>query len=89
MQHVYAYINNYMLICAYVYAEKYIYITAVIYGLYLQICRYQQQLCMCVCNLSSGATYTGFSLLSKNGEKDEVYSHTNDNQPSYVTKETF
>ena len=42
-----------------------------------------------MCDISSGATYTGFSLLSKNGEKEEVYSHTNDNQPSYATKETF
>ena len=44
---------------------------------------------VCVCDISSRATYTGFSLLSKNGEKEEVYSHKNDNQPSYVTKETF
>ena len=44
---------------------------------------------MSVCDISSGATYTGFSLLSKNGEKEEVYSHTNDNQPPYVTKENF
>ena len=34
-------------------------------------------------------TYTGFNLLPKNGEKDKVYNHTNDNQPSYVTKEAF
>ena len=44
---------------------------------------------MCACDISSGATNTGFGLLSENGEKKEVYSHTNDNQPSYVTKETF
>ena len=42
---------------------------------------------MCACD--NGTAYTGFSLLSKNGEKEEVYSHTNDNQPSYVAKETF
>ena len=42
---------------------------------------------MCACD--NGATYTGFSLLYKNGEKEEVYSHTNDTQLSYVTKEAF